>query len=44
MEPETIDAATGVLTAITNGTVTAKATATDGSSVFGSAVVTITNQ
>ena len=34
----------GLLTALTNGTVTVKATAKDGSSVVGTKVVTITNQ
>ncbi|MGD0756306.1 MAG: Ig-like domain-containing protein [Bacteroidales bacterium] len=36
--------ATGVVTAIDNGTVTAIATANDGSGVFGSLVITISNQ
>jgi hypothetical protein len=36
--------ATGLVTAINNGTVTARATANDGSSVFGSLVITIENQ
>jgi uncharacterized protein YjdB len=35
---------TGVITALTNGTVTARATANDGSGVYGILVVTITNQ
>jgi uncharacterized protein YjdB len=34
----------GLLTAIENGTVTAIATATDGSGVYGSAVITLSNQ
>ena len=34
----------GLLTALTNGTVTVKATAKDGSSIVGTKVVTITNQ
>ncbi len=33
--------ATGLVTAITNGTVTARATANDGSGVFGTLVITI---
>lgn len=36
--------ATGLLTATTNGTVTVKATAKDGSNVVGSKVITISNQ
>ncbi len=36
--------ATGLLTAVTNGTVTVKATAKDGSNVMGSLVITISNQ
>jgi len=40
----TIDSSTGILTAISDGTVTAKATAKDGSGIVGSAVVTISNQ
>jgi uncharacterized protein YjdB len=40
----TINSSTGVLTAIDNGTVTVRATATDGSNVYGSATITITNQ
>ena len=39
-----IDAATGLLTAVMNGTVTVKATARDGSNVQGSAIVTISGQ
>jgi len=35
---------TGLLTAISNGTVTARATANDGSGVYGELTVTITNQ
>jgi hypothetical protein len=35
---------TGLLTAVTNGTVTVKATAKDGSGVVGSAVITISGQ
>ena len=35
---------TGLVTAVDNGTVTARATANDGSGVFGSMVVTISNQ
>jgi uncharacterized protein YjdB len=35
---------TGNLTAISNGTVTAKATATDGSGIFGTLVITLSNQ
>ena len=35
---------TGLITAIANGTVTAKATATDGSGVYGILQITITNQ
>ena len=34
----------GLLTALTNGTVTARATANDGSSVYGEDVITISNQ
>ncbi|MCK9578623.1 Ig-like domain-containing protein, partial [bacterium] len=34
----------GLLTAVTNGTVTVKATAQDGSAVFGELVITISNQ
>ena len=36
--------ATGLVTAIDNGTVTARATANDGSGVFGTLVITISNQ
>ncbi len=36
--------ATGLVTAITNGTVTARATANDGTGIFGTLVITITNQ
>jgi uncharacterized protein YjdB len=36
--------ATGIVTAIDNGTVTARATANDGSNIFGSLVITISNQ
>ncbi len=36
--------ATGVLTAVANGTVTAMATANDGSGIFGTIVITISNQ
>ena len=39
----TIDA-NGIVTALDNGTVTARATANDGSSVYGSLVITISNQ
>ena len=35
---------TGLVTAITSGTVTARATANDGSGIFGTLVITITNQ
>ncbi|MGA2406256.1 MAG: Ig-like domain-containing protein [Bacteroidales bacterium] len=35
---------TGLVTAVKNGTVTAKATANDGSGVYGTLVITITNQ
>lgn len=35
---------TGLVTAISNGTVTARATANDGSGVFGTLVITISNQ
>src|SRR5690606_23716362 len=35
---------TGVVTAVANGTVTARATANDGSGVFGELVITITDQ
>ena len=35
---------TGLVTAIANGTVTARATANDGSGVYGTMVITITNQ
>ncbi len=35
---------TGLVTAVTNGTVTARATANDGSGVFGELMITITNQ
>jgi uncharacterized protein YjdB len=35
---------TGLLTAVSSGTVTAKATATDGSGIFGTLVITILNQ
>ena len=35
---------TGLLTAVSNGTVTARATAQDGSDIFGDLVVTISNQ
>ena len=34
----------GMVTAISNGTITAKATANDGSGIFGTLVITITNQ
>ncbi len=34
----------GLVTAMTNGTVTARATATDGTNVFGELLITITNQ
>jgi uncharacterized protein YjdB len=34
----------GLLTAVTNGTVTTRATATDGSGVYGTRVITISNQ
>jgi uncharacterized protein YjdB len=40
----TINATTGVLTAADNGSVTVRATATDGSNVYGSATITITGQ
>ena len=36
--------ATGLVTAIDNGTVTATATANDGSNIFGSLIITISNQ
>ena len=38
----TINSTTGVLTAVDNGTVTVRATATDGSNVYGSTNITIT--
>ncbi len=34
----------GLLTALTNGTVTATATATDGSAITGTRVITLSNQ
>jgi uncharacterized protein YjdB len=40
----TINATTGLLTAISNGMVTVKATANDGTNIFGTKVITITNQ
>jgi uncharacterized protein YjdB len=40
----TIGSSSGLLTAVTNGTVTVRATATDGSNVSGTIVITITNQ
>jgi uncharacterized protein YjdB len=40
----TINSSTGLVTALANGTVTARATATDGSGVYGSLVITISNQ
>ena len=36
--------ATGLVTSVSNGTVTARATANDGSGVVGSLVITISNQ
>ena len=36
--------ASGLVTAVTNGTVTARATANDGSGIYGTLVITITNQ
>jgi len=40
----TINATSGLLTAVDNGTVTVRATATDGSNVYGSANITISGQ
>jgi uncharacterized protein YjdB len=40
----TINATTGLLTAISNGMVTVKATANDGTNIFGTKVISITNQ
>jgi uncharacterized protein YjdB len=40
----TINASSGLITAVANGTVTARATATDGSGVYGSLIITISNQ
>lgn len=40
----TIDPVTGILTAITNGTVIVKATANDGSGIFDTEVINISNQ
>ena len=40
----TINSSTGVLTAVDNGSVTVRATATDGSNVFGSTTITISGQ
>jgi uncharacterized protein YjdB len=40
----TINASTGLLTAVDNGSVTVRATAADGSGVFGTTTVTISNQ
>ena len=40
----TINSTTGLLTAVDNGTVTVRATATDGSNVYGSTTITISNQ
>jgi len=40
----TIDPNTGLLTAVGNGLVTVTATATDGSNVFGSTIITVSNQ
>ncbi len=39
-----INASTGLVTAIDNGTVTARATANDGSGIYGTLVITISNQ
>ena len=39
-----INSSTGLVTAIDNGTVTARATANDGSGVYGTLVITISNQ
>ena len=39
-----INSSTGLLTATDNGTVTARATANDGSGVYGTLTITISNQ
>ena len=40
----TINSSTGVLTAVDNGSVTVRATATDGSNIYGSTTITISGQ
>ena len=40
----TVNSSTGVLTAVDNGSVTVRATATDGSNLFGSTTITISGQ